>query len=214
MAATNVTAGNKITQSTDIANLIATINAETTRRGAGGGQLTATAQNSVAVGSMMTAAIAQNANINAVHTYGTGGHAGGTSKTPTASAASFSGGSMTATEYNKVVADINTLAAQCQCNTNACTANACTTNPGCNNCSCNVTCTCNGVCACVGQSNIVTCVQACYGQSCSCQAQCTCVSRNNTYCTGNGYYTTACNPNGCTGNVACTCNSVCSCEYN
>ena len=221
MSANLVTAGVKITQSTDIANLIATINAETTRRGASGGALTATAQGSKAVASIMLSAIAQNATINAVHTYATGiqTHSGGVSKTPTASTANFVGGSskMTAAAYNQVAADINTLASQSQCtqgHTYSCTLN-CTCNTQCS-CNVNVPCSCNNVCTANCAGNTYCCnAQAGYHIACTCNNVCT--YNSSTYCC-NAQSTCGCQSGNCTSNCtgntyACSCNAQCSCEY-
>ena len=192
----------------DMAAIISSINAETTRRSATGSAPAAPTQGSSFITSEIeTSSISQIATVNAKHAYGACAvmtRLGGSSKTPTASAASFTQYSSTlnAANMNKVKTDIDTLVGQTLC-TN--TANSCANNPGCAaNGGTNTSCgnCCNGQCACD------TVTSRDHAPTCTCQSVTLCVNCCNGQCTCNGQ---CCNGQCCNSN--CSCNTVCSCEF-
>ncbi len=184
-----VNVGDQITAA-DINAIIAKINGEENTRAGGETDLVDVVVGELIYGQTFKDMIARNLNISADHVYApASGHSGCPSYTytPTATTGNHDVGDVIyAAGINEIEADIDTLIAECDCDTYAC---ACDTRCTCDTrCSCNPRC--NQYCGCDGQKPVCGCYPThcyCWGQ-CPCNAQCTC-------------------------NNVCTCDNICNCEY-
>lgn len=229
-----VSVGSNVTAS-DINTIITKINNEENSRGVGLSDLGSVSQYAKVLGQKFKDMVSRNNSINAHHCYCESDGARdpgdttktGTTLTLTASSGDYDAGDkITAGNINEIDSDIDSLVAQCDCNTysqDICSCDSyscgcqsdctCVGNCSCEgNCTCNYDCQCNGVCQCDTWRCNIYCVDVQY--YCVCESRCQCET-NQVLCScfydcGNNC---SCNSYSCGCQSDCDCDKVCTCEY-